>query len=266
MDAWNHTLDILGRLESLLDILKLEYDPDKADNLTLGLAVLHLGRYRRQLAEHLSNALNPDRPHRGLIFLAGLYHDVGKQATQAMDASGKIKFIGHDQLGSKMVEKRGQALKLSNLETDRLVTIVNHHMRPSLLSHPEESPSRKAVYHFFRDTGAAGVDICILSLADMLATYGATLSQDRWVRHLEVVRNLLEAWWDGREERIFPATMIDGNELMDALEILPGPLVGYLLESIREAQINNEIHDQDEAIRMARKLIQENLNKKNGLI
>jgi putative nucleotidyltransferase with HDIG domain len=264
MDAWNHTLDILNRLESLLDMLGGTYSPEKTDNLVMGLVALHLGRYREHIAEHLSNALNPDRPHRGLIFLAGLYHDVGKKKTRTVDAEGKIKFIGHDQIGSKLAEQRGQALKLSNLEIDRLVTIVNHHMRPSLLSHPEESPSRKAVYHFFRDTGAAGVDICILSLADILATYGHTLPQDRWVRHLEVVQSLLGAWWEDRDERVFPDTMINGSELMEALELSPGPQVGYLLESIREAQINHEIHDQQEAISLARRLLQENINKKTG--
>jgi poly(A) polymerase len=230
----------------------------------MGLIVLHIGRYRQLLAEHLQNALNIDRPHRGLIFLAGLYHDVGKKLTQTSGEDGYFKFIGHDQVGSKMVEKRGQALRLSNLEIDRLVTIVKHHMRPSLLSHLEELPSSKAIYHFFRDTGAAGVDICILSLADMLATYGPTLPQERWVRHLEVVQSLLGAWWQDRDERIFPPTMINGNELMEALELSPGPSVGYLLESIREAQINHEIHDQQEAIKLARRILQENINKKTG--
>jgi tRNA nucleotidyltransferase/poly(A) polymerase len=264
MGAWNHTLDILNRLQSLLELLRPSNTAEKAENLTLGLVALYLGRFRQQLSDHLRNALNPDRPHRGLIFLAGLYHDVGKKMTQTVDEAGKIRFLGHDQAGGFLVEKRGQALKLSKLEIDRLVTIVSHHMRPTLLSHTEEPPSRKAVYHFFRDTGAAGVDICILSLADELATYGPTLPQDRWVRHLEVVQSLLGAWWEDREERIFPATMVNGDEIMEALELSPGPQVGYLLESIREAQINDEIKDPQEAISLARRLIQENINKKAG--
>ena len=37
MDAWNHTLDVLSRLENLLDVLRTEYNPDKADNLIMGL-------------------------------------------------------------------------------------------------------------------------------------------------------------------------------------------------------------------------------------
>ena len=264
MDVWNHTLDSLNRLESLLEVLAPEYNPDKASNLTLGLVALQLGRYRQQLTEHLNNALNPDRLHRGIIFLAGLYHDVGKLITRTVDDQGNYKFIGHDQIGSKLVEKRGQALKLSNLEIERLVTIVNHHMRPSLLSHPVESPSRKAVYRFFRDTGAAGVDICILSLADMLATYGLTLPQERWARHVEVVRTLLGAWWEDKEESVFPPPLINGNDLKEELKLSTGPIIGYLLESIREAQVAGDIQDRQEALNLARVIMEQNLNTKTG--
>lgn len=255
MDVWNHTLDILNRMESLLEVLAPEYNPDKSANLSLGLAVLRLGRYREQLAEHLNSALNIDRPHRGLIFLAGLYHDVGKLATQSVDEKGIIRFIGHDQVGSRLAEKRGLALKLSNVEIERLVTIVSHHMRPSLLSHPEEPPSRKAVYRFFKATGAAGVDICLLSLADVLATYGPTLSQDRWARHLEVVRSLLGAWWEDKEVRVLPPALINGDDLKEELALTAGPMIGYLLESIREAQVSGEVHDRDEALRLAEDLL-----------
>ncbi len=264
MDVWNHTLDILNRMESLLEVLAPEYDPDRAGNLSLGLAVLRLGRYRQQLAEHLESALNPDRPHRGLIFLAALYHDAGKVTTQTIDENGVIRFLGHDQIGSQLAEKRGQALRLSNLEISRLATIVNHHMRPSLLSHTGEPPSKKAVYRFFRDTGAAGVDICLLSLADVLATYGTTLPQDRWARHLEMVRTLLGAWWEDNKNKVLPPSLINGEDLMAELGLSPGPTIGYLMESIREAQVSGEVHDRGEAIGLARTLLKGDVNNQRA--
>ncbi|HSB65234.1 MAG TPA: HD domain-containing protein, partial [Anaerolineales bacterium] len=264
MNVWDHTLDILSRMESLLKVLSPDYDPERVGSLNLGLVVMRLGRYRQQLAEHLESALNPDRPHRGLVFLAGLYHDVGKLITRSIDNHGIIRFIGHDQAGGQLVDKRGQALKLSNLENSRLVTIVTHHMRPSLLSHPAESPSRKAVYHFFKDTGAAGVDICILSLADVLATYGTTLPQDRWLRHLEVVRTLLGAWWEDKEEKILPLTLVNGDDLKSELDLATGPMVGYLLESIREAQVSGEVNNRVQALDLARKILSGDLNNERA--
>ncbi|NJD60616.1 MAG: HD domain-containing protein, partial [Anaerolineae bacterium] len=261
LDAWNHTLSVLDRLEDLLEVLSITYEPDRAETLLLGLVVMKLGRYRQQIKEHFTNSLNPDRPQRGLLFLSALYHDIGKPSSQSTDECGKIRFLGHEQLGGRMVRQRGEALRLSSLEIERLVTIVNNHMRPSLLSHEAEPPGRRAVYRFFRDTGAAGVDICLLSLADVLATYGPILPPERWSRHLEVVRMLLEAWWEAKEERIFPTPLINGNELMAELDISPGPLIGDLLEAIQEAQFSHEVTTRQEAISLAEKLVSEEIKK-----
>jgi putative nucleotidyltransferase with HDIG domain len=264
MDVWEHTLDLISRLEDLLEVLSPDYDFDRANNLMLGLLTLRLGRYREQFKEHFENTLNPDRPHRGLLFLAGLYHDVGKLKTQSMDENGKIRFLEHEHIGSKIAENRGIELRLSNLEIERLVKIINLHMRPSLLSHGNEIPSKKAVYRFFRAAGSAGVDICILSLADILATYGPTLPPERWSRHLDVVRILLSAWWEDKDEIVFPQPLINGDRLMAELDLSPGPMVGYLLETIREAQVGDEIKTVEEAIELADTILRDNLNKKTG--
>ena len=156
MDVWDHTMDFITRLEDVMEVLVDKYKPDKSGNLSMGLIELKLGRYRNKFQEHYSKELNPDRSLRGLIFLAGLYHDVGKYKSQKKAENGKIRFIEHEHIGSDLVKKRGISLRLSNAEIERMVILVKHHMRPSLLSHEKSLPTRRAVYRFFRDTGEAG--------------------------------------------------------------------------------------------------------------
>jgi len=103
------------------------------------------------------------------------------------------------------------------------------------------------------------VDICLLSLADVLATYGPTLPQERWTRHLDVVSTLLGAWWEDKTEKILPPALVDGDDLRDLLQLPPGPLIGYLLEAIREAQASGEVHDREEALNLARSLLPPNI-------
>ena len=262
-DGLNHTLSLIEHLETILDIMRFEYDSEKVENLSMGMLSMQLGRYRAHLEQHLEHQLNPDRSHRGILFLAGLYHDVGKQATQTIDSTGRIRFLEHERVGSSMVKARGEQLKLANNEIDWLVTIVKHHMRPSLISHTGDLPSSRAVYRFFRDTGAAGIDICLISLADVLATYGPMLPQERWANHLAVIKSLMQAWWEEKDKRVFPPVLISGSELMQALGISTGPVVGYLLEAIREGQIDRRINTKDEAITLAEKVLAE--YKKDGL-
>jgi poly(A) polymerase len=254
-DVWNHTLNVVQKLEIVLEALAPNYDHEKAANLALGMMVVQLGRYREQLGEHLNEQLNVDRPLRPLLFLAALYHDAGKPETHTTDGEGKHHFYGHDEAGARIVERRAVSLRLSNPEIERVRKIVRGHLRPILLEHDRNLPTRRAVYRFFREAGEAGVDVCILSLADTLGTGSETFSQEQWSHHLEVIRCLLEAWWDHPRERVTPLVLVNGNDLMKEFEISPGPQVGKLLEAIREAQAVGQVGTREEALELARKLL-----------
>jgi hypothetical protein len=152
---------------------------------------------------------------------------------------------------------RARRLRLSNSETDRVRKIVRHHLRPILLAQNQVSLTRRAIYRFFKDTGPAGVEICLLSLADVLATYGPAITSEHWAKHLDIVRSLLEAWWENPQDSVSPPEIVDGHELMNSLLIPPGPVVGRLLEAIRENQAMGKIHTRDEALALAKDLFVE---------
>jgi tRNA nucleotidyltransferase/poly(A) polymerase len=256
-DVWNHTLSVLQKLESVLKTLALQPDPEAAANLALAPVSLRLGRYREQLKAHFSTPLNPQRSVRSLLFLAALYHDVAKPNTRQVQADGRIRFFEHEQAGEHVVAYRARQLHLSNDETVRLKTIVRNHMRPLLLAQTGHLPSRRAVYRFYRDTGAGGIDICLHALADNLAMYGTEILQEPWGRQIDVVRVLWEAWWEQPQESVSPPVLINGNDLMQAFNLQPGPEVGRLLETVREAQAAGEVNDREAALELARLHIRE---------
>jgi putative nucleotidyltransferase with HDIG domain len=259
-DIWNHTLEVLKTLEALLEILRPDYvsDPDVgySRNLILGLAVMYLGRYRQQIYDHLKLNMDPELSLKPILFLAALYHDAGKPSTSKMDETGRIRFLEHEIVGAQMVGERGRALHLSNREITRLQTIIRNHMRPLLLSQAGENPTRRAIYRFYRDTGEVGVDICLLFLADLLAAYGHTLPQGIWVRSLEIVRKIMDAWWEKHETQVAPPPLVSGYDLIEIFSLKPSIQIGKLLESVREAQAIGEISNRDEALIFIQKLLE----------
>ncbi len=256
-DVWNHTLATLDRLDQVLHVLGLEHDEEATAELHSGLISLWLGRYRTQIAKHMAAALHPYRSHRALLRFAALYHDVAKPQTRSIDPDGRIRFFHHDSVGAQTIAERAQALRLSNPEVERLRVIVQHHLRPHHLAKTPPPPSRRAIYRFFRDTGAAGVDICLLSLADELAIAEHTLDQDTWDRYVQTIRALLEAWWEHPEEQVAPPSLVSGRDLIHLLGAEPGPGLGALLEAIREAQAVGLIHTREQAIEFARRQLEE---------
>jgi poly(A) polymerase len=256
-DVWNHTLATLQQLHQVINILTDPGEVEKQANLMMALASHRLGRYRPQFQQHLALALNPNRSLRGLLSLASLYHDIAKPATMEVDPKGRIHNIGHEKLGAEVVMQRAKALQLSQAECSRLRTIVRHHMRIHQLILTGQLPTRRAIFRYFRDTQEAGVDVCLLSMADALATYGSTLKEETWQQYLDTIRVLLEAWWEKPEESVKPAGILDGYELQDLLRVPPGPRLGLLLAALQEAQAAGQVHNREEGLEYARQWLKE---------
>ncbi|MBT3336380.1 MAG: HD domain-containing protein [Anaerolineae bacterium] len=251
-DVWAHTLNTLRHLENILSALSPEYDSSKASEFYNGLLVLRLGRYREQFDAHFADGLTADRSIFGLLFFAALYHDVAKPLKSETGEDGRIRFWGHDAEGAEMAADRMRSLHLSNDETDRVKRVIGNHMRIHSMTNrfldERKQPSRRAIYRFFRDTREAGVDLVLLSLADLRATYEHTLPESLWKAELDVCRILLENLWEHPAEVVKPPSFLNGHEVMQAFELSPSPLVGALLEAIREAQAMGDVSDKDEAL------------------
>jgi len=255
-EVWDHTLSVLRHLEGILASLEIGYSAEKTNDMLTGLLTLRLGRYREQFAAHFNETLNADRSARAVLFFAALYHDVSKPATRTVDESGRIRNFNHDVQGAEVAADRGRAFNLSNDEIERVKKIIFHHMRfhsfTSRLANEKEEPTRKAIYRFFRDSGKAGIDLVLLGLADLRGTYDHTLTQEVWVTALDVARILLENYFEKREETIAPPRLLDGNDLMQELNLQPGRVIGQLLEVIREGQAIGQITTREQAFDLAR--------------
>jgi hypothetical protein len=138
-------------------------------------------------------------------------------------------------------------------------------MRVHSLVKTGSAPTRRAIYRYFRDTGNVGVDICLLSLADTLATYGPKLDLALWSRELSICQNLFEAWWKKPGESIRPPQLLDGNEIMTELDLKPGPQLGHLLINLREAQATGEVSTREEALDFVRKSLSNNFGRQVDL-
>jgi poly(A) polymerase len=261
-EVWEHTLQVLSALDGILSALSVGYDPDATNDLFTGLLVLRLGRYREQYAEHFSRQLNTDRSVRGLLFLTTLYHDVAKPHTITKDENGRIRFWGHDERGAEMAAERARALSLSNDEIARMTAVIKNHMRihfhTSRKNGEGKDPSRRAIYRFFKDSGEAGLDLILLTLADLRATHGNNLKQETWSAALDVCRIFLENYWEHPEEVVSPPRILDGNDVMCELGLAPGPRVGEVLETIREGQATGKVSTRQDAIAFGKKWLEEN--------
>ena len=105
------------------------------------------------------------------------------------------------------------------------------------------------------DAREAGVDLVLLGLADLRGTQGPTLTQQTWSVALDVARILLENYWEKPQETVAPPRLLNGNELMSALGLEPGRIVGQLLEEIREGQATGKVESREQALALAQEYL-----------
>jgi hypothetical protein len=150
-----------------------------------------------------------------------------------------------------LAQEVARRLRLSTREAQILHTLLGFRTWSQGM---ESSP--RYVYRFYRDTGESAAGVLLLALADDLARAGPTLERDLWERHVQLTGQVLRLRYEHSSEVITPPRLLDGSELIRALELQPGPLVGDLLEGIREAQAAGEIVNREEALAWARRVVE----------
>jgi poly(A) polymerase len=244
-DVFDHSLQTVAAVEFVLRESAWEF---------AGEDVLALVPWSDSLKGHFDREISSGSTGRSLLKLAALCHDIAKPQTRTMDA-GRARFLGHPEAGAAVTAEMLTRLRFSNREIQLVALLVKYHLRPTQMSN-EGLPTPRAVYRFFRDTGEAGIDLLFLCLADHLATRAASLDRREWQEHTRMTQYVLTKHFEEANPAV-PLKIIDGNEIMQCLGLSPGPVVGELLEALREARAAGEIATRAQALAYLKRLFRE---------
>lgn len=214
--------------------------------------VLAVSPWSDVLAHHFAQEVSRGSTRGSLLKLAALLHDIAKPQTKTIDADGQMRFLGHAKDGAVMAANILERLRFSGKEIRLVEAMIEHHLRP-LQTRNTGLPSRHALYRYFRDTSEAGIDILFLSLADHLAARGPQLDLNQWQEHARLVEYILCQRFQQEESVVAPPKLIDGHDLLDTFSLSPGPRIGQLLETVREAQVTGELATREDALAYIRR-------------
>ncbi|MDR1766968.1 MAG: CCA tRNA nucleotidyltransferase [Propionibacteriaceae bacterium] len=164
-----------------------------------------------------------------ILRLAALLHDIGKPATRRFEGGGKVSFLHHDVVGAKLVKARMRALKFSGEETKAVAKLVELHMR--FHGYGEQDWTDSAVRRYVRDAGDQLERLHILTRSDCTTRNAAKAARLRAAyEQLEWRIDELAA----QEELDAIRPDLNGDQIMEILDVPPGPVVGkaykFLLE------------------------------------
>ncbi|THC48376.1 CCA tRNA nucleotidyltransferase [Streptomyces sp. A1499] len=175
--------------------------------------------------------------------LAALLHDIGKPKTRRFEDDGRVSFHHHEVVGAKMVKKRMTALKYSNELVKDVSRLVELHLRFHGYGTGEWTDS--AVRRYVRDAGP------LLERLHKLTRSDCTTRNKRKA-------NALSRAYDGLEERIARLQEqeeldairpdLDGNEIMEVLDVRPGPVIGQAYKFLLELRLENGPMEREAAV------------------
>jgi len=186
-------------------------------------------RHKDVLA-HTIAVVAKTRP-RLVVRLAALLHDVGKPKTRAIGPRG-VSFHHHEVVGARMARDRMRALRFPNELVDDVTRLVFLHLR--FHGYQDEVWSDAAVRRYARDAGP------LLDELNELTRCDCTTRNERKARMLAARMDALEARIAELSERESLESIrpdIDGNRVMELLDVKPGRVVGQALDMLLEARL-----------------------------
>ena len=164
---------------------------------------------------------------------AALLHDIGKPATRRHEPNGGVSFHHHEVVGAKMARRRLRALKYSRQMVDDISQLVYLHLR--FHGYGDGKWTDSAVRRYVTDAGPLLPRLHKLVRADC-----TTRNKRRAAR--------LRASYDRLEERIAELAAqedlarvrpdLDGNQIMELLDIPAGPQVGEAWRFLKELRLD----------------------------
>ncbi|MGA0798587.1 MAG: CCA tRNA nucleotidyltransferase, partial [Candidatus Nanopelagicales bacterium] len=167
-----------------------------------------------------------------VLRIAALLHDIGKPKTRKFEAGGRVSFHHHEVVGARMAKKRLHELRFSKEIINDVSKLVELHLRFHGFGSGLWTDS--AVRRYVRDAGDQLLRLHKLTRAD-----STTRNQKK--------ADELQKNYDKLEERISELSKeeelakirpdLNGQEIMEILNLPPGPLVGKAYEYLLEIRI-----------------------------
>lgn len=172
-----------------------------------------------------------------IVRFATLIHDIGKPQTFKKLPNGTITFYNHEIIGAKIAKRIADRLRFSKKQKDKLWKLTRYHQFTV-----DEKQTDSAVRRFIKNIGQENItDMLDLRIGDRL---GGGARETSW-RFEEFKKRLIEVQ---KQPFTVHDLKISGNDVMQILNISPGPKVGEVLQLLYDEVIEKKIENEKEVL------------------
>lgn len=177
--------------------------------------------------QHCMDVGDAIHPKYKLVKLAGYIHDIGKGPCAKIDPNDyKLKFIGHESVGSDLVKEELKALCFSNDDIKFIAGLVSAHMNSF-----NKAMAKRGIKRFLVRLEAVGVDYRSWLRLFIADKHGNRKSRDFTFGEIRSFLGKILYLYENENVFSLKELAINGNDVMDILDIGQGPRIGEILKS-----------------------------------
>ncbi|HST83870.1 MAG TPA: CCA tRNA nucleotidyltransferase [Kineosporiaceae bacterium] len=168
-----------------------------------------------------------------VLRLAAILHDIGKPATRRFEGGGGVSFHHHEVVGAKLTAKRLKALRFDKDTIAQVAKLVELHLR--FHGYGDGAWTDSAVRRYVADAGP------LLDRLHKLTRSDCTTRNKRKAARLAGAYDDLESRIErlrGEEELDAVRPDLDGNQIMEILDIPAGRDVGQAWKFLKELRLD----------------------------
>jgi poly(A) polymerase len=192
----------------------------------------------------------PESNSQLILKWAALLHDVGKASTATVDEKGVTHFYGHENVSARLAGECLRRLRVPARISDPVIALIELHLRLGSLG--GSGAGDKPIRRLLKAAGEKFLMLALLSLADRRAA-GGRESERLEENLLAVTRRGLELRDEVSSLNALPP-LLSGTEVMEIMNLEPGPRVGSLIGWLERLRLEKRISSCEEAIQMLRDL------------
>ena len=219
-DVWTHTMKLL----KLMDQTKISRGIIKSSGRLVSNSNVVKNTVQKTELKKIEISPYPSMT----LAMATLLHDIGKPKTY--ENKDRIRFNGHAKLGAEMALEICQQLRFSKRQQKLITELIRDHLKFKDLAQMRPSTLRR----FLGQEGFS--EHLELHRLDCLGSHG---NLDNWKLANHSLSNL-------QPEEIHPPVLLTGKDLIE-MGYLPGPVFKEILNSLKNAQFENELKTSQQA-------------------
>lgn len=197
--------------------------------------------------DHILHVVDGCKSNKFEIKLAALLHDIGKPFSRVHDDEYNCDhFYGHQLVSVEIArDVIAKDLRISTRERERVLGLILHH-------DDHISPEYKHIRRFIVNTSEDLVrDWIFLKEADIMDHRCPAGEEDTWndmLQRFELFKKNIDIVVE--QENAFKITdlAVGGKDIIDLLNIKPGPIVGQILKGLFEAVIDEQVENERNAL------------------